>query len=197
MLHRWLHGARLSWEHFSIAVAHTRSRRRLPVEMDLMRQHRTPEQEAADGQIDVAWRAHAPAAMRFATAVVGPVDAHDVTTTAFLRVTRQPGWADIEHLDRYLIRAVRNEAQDLYRQRRRRWQRDLLAVRPEAATDPLPDIDLLRAVASLSVQQRSVVFLAYWHDMTEAEIAETLDVARSTVHRTLARARIALRKALT
>jgi|UPI00059DEE76 RNA polymerase sigma factor (sigma-70 family) len=165
--------------------------------MDLMHQHRTPEQDAADEQLDVAWRTHAPAAMRFATAVVGPIDAHDVTTTAFLRVTQQPDWTDIEHFDRYLIRAVRNQAQDLYRQRRRRWQRDLLAVRPEATTDPLPDVDLLRAVASLSVQQRSVVFLAYWHDMTEAEIAETLDIARSTVHRTLARARIALRKALT
>lgn len=164
--------------------------------MDLMHQHHTPEQDAVDEQLDAAWRSHAPTAMRFATAVVGPVDAHDVTTAAFLRVTQQPGWVDIEHFDRYLIRAVRNEAQNLYRQRRRRWQRDLLAVRPEAATDPLPDVDLLRAVASLSVQQRSVVFLAYWHDMTEAEIAETLEVARSTVHRTLARARIALRKAL-
>ncbi|WP_158412427.1 RNA polymerase sigma factor [Ilumatobacter nonamiensis] len=162
-----------------------------------MHQQRTPDQDDADEQVDVAWRTHAPVAMRFATAVVGPIDAHDVTTTAFLRVTRQPDWTDIEHLDRYLIRAVRNQAQDLYRQRRRRWQRDLLAVRPEATTDALPDVDLLRAVASLSVQQRSVVFLAYWHDMTEAEIAETLDVARSTVHRTLTRARIALRKALT
>ena len=161
-----------------------------------MHQHRPPERDDADERIDVAWRSYAPAAMRFATAVVGPVDAHDVTTSAFLRVTQQPGWADIEHLDRYLIRAVRNEAQNLYRQRRRRWQRDLLAVRPDATTDPLPDVDLLRAVASLSVQQRSVVFLAYWQDMTEAEIAETLDVARSTVHRTLTRARIALRKAL-
>lgn len=162
-----------------------------------MHQHRTPEHDAADEQVDVAWRAHAPAAMRFATVVVGPVDAHDETSPAFLRVTQQPGWSDIEHFDRCLIRAVRNEAQDLYRQRRRRWQRDLLAVRPEVTTDPLPDVDLLRAVASLSVKQRSVVFLAYWHDMTEAEIADTLEVARSTVHRTLARARIALRKALT
>lgn len=165
--------------------------------MDLMHQQRTSERDDADEQIDAAWRAHAAAAMRFATAVVGPIDAHDVTTSAFLRVTQQPGWTDIEHFDRYLIRAIRNEAQNLYRQRRRRWQRDLLAVRPEASTDPVPDVDLFRAVASLSVQQRSVVFLAYWHDMTEAEIAETLDVARSTVHRTLARARIALRKALT
>lgn len=164
--------------------------------MNLMYQDRNPERENDADDVDAAWRAHAPAAVRFATALVGPVDAHDITTSAFLRVMRQPGWSDIEHLDRYLIRAVRNEAQNLYRQRRRRWERDLVAVRPKASTDPLPDIDLLRTVASLSVEQRSVVFLAYWQDMTEAEIAETLEVARSTVHRTLTRARVALRKAL-
>lgn len=134
--------------------------------------------------------------MRFATAVVGQTDAHDVTTSAFLRVTRRPEWTEIEHFDRYLLRAVRNEAQNLYRDRRRRWQRDLVAVRPESMLDTPPDVDLLRAVAALSVQQRSVVFLAYWQDMTEAEIADTLDLARSTVHRTLTRARLALRKAL-
>lgn len=33
--------------------------------------------------------------------------------------------------------------------------------------------------------------------MTEADIADTLDLARGTVHRTLVRARLALRKALT
>lgn len=40
------------------------------------------------------------------------------------------------------------------------------------------------------------VFLAYWQDLTEAEIADTMDRARSTVHRTLVRARITVRKAL-
>jgi sigma-70-like protein len=70
------------------------------------------------------------------------------------------------------------------------------SLRPDSSIDPLPDVDLWRAVAALSVEQRSVVFLAYCHDLTEAEIADTLDVARSTVHRTLVRARAKLRKAL-
>lgn len=150
-----------------------------------------------DREIDTAWRDHAPGAMRFATALVGPTDAHDITTTAFLRVTAQPDWTEIDRLDRYLWRAVRNEAQNLARQRRRRWQRELAEVRPETTLDAPHDVDLLRAVAALSVQQRSVVFLAYWHELTEAEIAETLELSRGTVHRTLVRARLALRKALT
>lgn len=165
--------------------------------MRLMNSSLTPDDPVDSSRnVDQAWRAHSPTALRFATALVGPHDAHDITTTAFLRMTRQPDWEAIEHLDRYLVRAVRNEAQNLYRQRQRQWERDLTAVRPHATHDTPIDVDLLRAVASLSVQQRSVVFLAYWYDMTEAEIADTLELARSTVHRTLIRARLTLRKAL-
>lgn len=165
--------------------------------MDVMQPLSARQVEDQHRQLDAAWRANAPAAMRFATALVGPSDAHDITTAAFLRVTGRPEWAEMEHLDRYLLRAVRNEAQNLYRRHRRRWQRDLAAVQPDATLDSTQDIDVLRAVATLSVQQRSVVFLAYWQDMTEADIADTLDLARGTVHRTLVRARLALRKALT
>jgi RNA polymerase sigma factor (sigma-70 family) len=105
-------------------------------------------------------------------------------------------WEQITAFDRYLLRAVRNEAQNLYRQRRRRWQRDLNAVRPTAAHDPVPDVDVLAAVAALTLQQRAVVFLTYWAGMSEAEIASELGLARSTIHRSLTRARVTLGKAL-
>lgn len=147
-------------------------------------------------QVDAAWRAHGRPVMRFATALVGPHDAHDVATNAFLRMVRQPGWTDIEHLDRYWMRAVRHEAQNLARERQRRWQRDLHAIASRSTTDAVADPDVTRAIAGLSIQQRAVVFLAYWHQMTEAEIADTLNLARSTVHRNLVRARIQLRKVL-
>jgi RNA polymerase sigma factor (sigma-70 family) len=163
--------------------------------MDLTERRRN-DVTAGEQQLGEVWRTHAPALMRFATALAGPHDAHDIATTAFLRSTRDPSWAGIEHLDRYLLRAVRNEALNLWRQRRRRWQRDLAAVRPKSVTDAASDVDLLRAVASLSVKQRSVVFLAYWEDPTEAEIAAMLDLSRSAVHRTLTRSREQLRKAL-
>ena len=163
--------------------------------MDLTDRRRTGA-NVGEQQLEEAWQTHAPGLMRFATALVGPSDAHDIATTAFLRTTRDPSWFEIEHLDRYLLRAVRNEALNLWRQRRRRWQRDLAAVRPDSFTDAAPEIDLLRAVAALSVEQRSVVFLAYWEDMTETEIAAVLDRSRSSIHRTLVRSREQLRKAL-
>ncbi|WP_162941994.1 RNA polymerase sigma factor [Desertimonas flava] len=53
-----------------------------------------------------------------------------------------------------------------------------------------------RAVAELSVAQRAVVYLAYWSDLSERDIAAELGVSLGTVHRQLVRARIHLRKAL-
>lgn len=109
--------------------------------MDITHADRREVAEHAQ-RIEDAWRELAPSAIRFATALVGPDDAHDIATSAFLRVTHQPHWDAIEHLDRYLMRAVRNEAQNLYRQRRRRWQRDLLAIRPDVHADQRPDLDV-------------------------------------------------------
>jgi RNA polymerase sigma factor (sigma-70 family) len=155
-----------------------------------------PEGSNVTGMVDRAWRTHAPVVLRFATALVGPHDAEDVAANAFLRTIGRRGWQKIERLDYYLLRAVRNEANNLYRSRQCRWERDLNAVRPIAMTDIVSDVDLWQAVAQLTIQQRSIVYLAYWQDLTEAEIAETLDLTRSSVHRTLGRARIALGKAL-
>ncbi len=147
--------------------------------------------------VEEAWREFGPHGLAFAAVLVGPSEAHDVLVNAFLRCTRVVGWSEIEHFDRYLLKAVRNEARNLARQRERRRRRDLAAVRVEPLEDAGRDVDLLAAIAALSLKQRSVVFLAYWHDMTEKEIADTLGVSRGTVHRNLQRARTSLKEALT
>lgn len=147
-------------------------------------------------KIDAAWRAHAPAALKFATVLVGPSDAHDVASQAFLKVTRATGWEGLSKPESYLLRAVSREAIDHHRQRTRGQRRDLVAVPEIASHDTPTDPDVIRALRKLSVAQRSVVFLAYWHDMTEAAIAETLGISTGTVHRNLVRARARLRKAL-
>lgn len=145
---------------------------------------------------DDAWKAYGPAALRFATVLVGPSDAHDVTSRAFLRVTKATDWVGLDNAQSYLLRSVSREAVDHHRQRTRRQRRDLVAVPATAAHDISTDLDVIAALRRLSLEQRSVVFLAYWHDMTEAGIAETLGVSTGTVHRNLVRARIQLRKAL-
>ena len=159
--------------------------------------------EPTDAAIDVesigveqAWRQLGPGALQLAAAMVGPHDAHDIAASAFLRVTASANWAQVTDRRGYLFRAVRNEAQNLYRARARRWRRDLAAVRPAIHGDELIDVDVYRALAHLTLRQRSVVFLAYWHDMTEAEIADVLAMSRSTIHRDLRLARDRLRKEL-
>jgi RNA polymerase sigma-70 factor (ECF subfamily) len=148
------------------------------------------------GDVESVWRDLGPAALRLAALLVGPHDAHDVTTTAFLRVTSNPGWSRVVDQRAYLFRAVRNEAQNLYRAQGRRWRRDLAAVRPTSADDRPVDVDVYRALTNLSLRQRSVVFFAYWQEMSEAEIGEILGLSRGTVHRDLRLARERLRKEL-
>ena len=147
--------------------------------------------------VERVWREVGPDALRLAAALVGPHDAHDVMAAAFVRVAAHRDWAEIGDRRAYLMRAVRNEAQNLYRTRGRRWQRDLAAVRPASHKDTHVDVDVYRVLANLSLRQRSVVFMAYWHDMTEAEIADVLELSRGTIHRDLRMARDRLRKDLT
>lgn len=148
-------------------------------------------------RIDDAWRTYGPAALRFATVLVGPSDAHDIASQAFSKATKATGWDGLLKPQSYLLRIVSRESADHHRQRTRRQRRDLIAVPAAATHDNSKDLDVIIALRKLSIEQRSVVFLAYWHDMTEAAIADTLGVSAGTVHRNLVRARTQLRKALT
>jgi len=61
---------------------------------------------------------------------------------------------------------------------------------------PESSIDAHRALAELSEQQRTVVYLTYWEDLAPTQIAELLDVSEGTVRKQLARARDHLRRIL-
>ena len=145
---------------------------------------------------ELLWREHGLAALRLATVLVGPADAHDVAVAAFLRADASRDRVEIIEFRRYLLRAVRNEARSGFRSLRRRRRRDLTAVPARDAEDRRADVDVRAAICQLSERQRTVLFLAYWEDMTEATIAETLGLSRGTVHRDLERARVRLREAL-
>ena len=102
----------------------------------------------------------------------------------------------VENRRAYLFRSISNRAFDLRRSRERRWARDLAAVGPDSNNDPDPLIDVRRAVASLSLSQRSVVYFVYWEDLPERAIADLLGLSIGTVRRHLHRAQTHLRKAL-
>jgi RNA polymerase sigma-70 factor (ECF subfamily) len=145
------------------------------------------------------YRAHADELIRYATVLVGPDEAPDVVTDAVLAAFATPGWHDVAQPRAYLYRAVLNTAMSSHRSRERRRRRELVVamrpVAPESSPSESP-IDVHRALATLSPQQRAVVFLAYWEDQPPALIAATLDVTEGTVRKQLARARAQLRKVI-
>jgi RNA polymerase sigma factor (sigma-70 family) len=76
-----------------------------------------------------------------------------------------------------------------------KWMRHRMspvAVDEPAVRDVLPDVDLARAIASLSPQQRAAVALFYLEDLPVDEVAHLLEVSTSTVKQHLHRARARL-----
>jgi RNA polymerase sigma factor (sigma-70 family) len=57
-------------------------------------------------------------------------------------------------------------------------------------------VEVADAMSRLSVQQRSVLYLAYWLDLTVEEIAGTLMLSRRSTERTLTSARTQLEEQL-
>lgn len=142
------------------------------------------------------WREHGRDLLRFAALLVGSHDADDIAVDAFLGAVGRSTAPEVRNQRTYLLGAVANHATSHRRSRERRWRRDLAGVGP-SSSNPADDFaDVRSAVARLSVAQRSVVYFAFWEDLPERAIAELLDLSPGTVHRTLHRAKILLRKAL-
>jgi RNA polymerase sigma factor (sigma-70 family) len=144
------------------------------------------------------YRQLAPELIRFATALVGRVDAPDVLSSAVVKALATPGWPAVTNRPAYLYRAVFNEAQTWLRRAGRRPLLEARAQRGVPDRWELPDLrpEVGEAVARLSTQQRAVVVLTYWADLPPAAIAERLGIAEGTVRRHLARARARLREVL-
>jgi RNA polymerase sigma-70 factor (ECF subfamily) len=86
---------------------------------------------------------------------------------------------------------------------RRSWRRTLLERRHRASSPAehvpppeLPDTAVWRAVATLSPRARTAVALRYVADLTEAQVADAMNVTRGTVATTRSRARRELADAL-
>lgn len=148
-----------------------------------------------DTTLQHLWERHAHELVRFATLLAGPHDSLDVVSIAFARLAGRD-LSEIANTRAYLYRTVTNVASDQRRSDRRRRARDLIAAVPEAAPDARDDLDLHRAVARLDVRERAIVYFTYWHDLTAEQIGELLDIHAGTVRRSLASARLRLRRDL-
>jgi RNA polymerase sigma-70 factor (ECF subfamily) len=138
----------------------------------------------------------APELIRFATTVVGPSDAEDLLGSAVVKAISSPRWPAIENKRAYLYRALTNEARSTHRSRSRRRERELRTYRRDDFEHQLVDPALMRALRTLTVRQRAVIYLTYWDDLSTEQIALTLDTSLRTVERDLTNARNRLEETL-
>src|SRR5215217_3392659 len=122
------------------------------------------------------YRRHATELIRYATVLVGPDDAPDVVTDAVLTAFGSPQWPAVENRRADLYRAVLTHSLSHLRSTGRRRRREtVVALRTPARFDaPDSAVDAHRALATLSGQQRAVIYLTYWEDQSPAQIAALL-----------------------
>ncbi len=148
-----------------------------------------------EDEVTECYGAHADELVRFAASLVGSSDADDVVSAAVLGVLRART-ERVDDLRAYLYRSVLNAARKHWRTLDRRARREAIRYDEAVETaDPRPEI--AAALARLSPQQRAVIHLTYWEDLTPATVAERLGVGEGTVRRQLARARARLSSVLT
>jgi RNA polymerase sigma-70 factor (sigma-E family) len=128
--------------------------------------------------------------------------AEDVVQDAFVALQRRWQAVDPAAAAGYLRTSVLNGVRTLHR-RRVVARRHLHAARTEDV--PPADLALLlteeqrevvAALGTLPRRQREVLVLRYWSELSEAEIAEVLGVARGTVKSSASRGLASLQKAL-
>ena len=149
-----------------------------------------------DSRDEEIYRKHADELVRFATTLVGAGSAEDVFSGAILKAMSSHSWQSVTEHRAYLFRAVLNEALGSKRSDRRRSLRETTAAPRECVETAQVNVEVADAMSRLSVRQRSVLYLAYWLDLTVEEIARTLMLSRRSTERALTSARTQLEEQL-
>ena len=156
--------------------------------------------EGVDGDFAAYVRARQRALVRFAYLLSGDVhEAEDLVQSAFAKVHRR--WDSVQGFpDAYVRRAIVNENASRWR---RVWRHREVVDSPlvellDPAGAPVTghDTELWTRVLTLPRQQRAVVVLRYYEDLTEAQTAQVLGCTVGTVKSHASRALTALRLAV-
>jgi RNA polymerase sigma-70 factor, ECF subfamily len=147
-----------------------------------------------------------PKLRRFALSLCRRGDVADdlVQTTVEKALAGRASWDPATRLDPWLFRILRNAWIDLSRRSLTRGTEIDVADAPEAATvdgDRVTEARLMlreteAALATLPDEQREVILLVCFEEMSYAETAEVLGIPKGTVMSRLARGRIALAERL-
>jgi len=150
---------------------------------------------------------YGPEVYRLARYLLGSVEeARDAAADIFARLFVFPGNIPVDSFRPWLMKVVYNHCIDVLR-RRKVLNRLLPKIyqRITANPDPTPDEaavetdereEVRRAVALLPEQDRAVVVLRYYQQMSYAEISKIMDIPEATVGTRLHRAREKIRRVL-
>jgi len=137
--------------------------------------------------LEEIYRDHAPALFRF---LIRLTETHDLLQEIFVRLAKSPRLLDGVAAPRsYLFRLAHRLVIDRYRRDETRQRYDDRAYREgESFTSPEPladDAEWLRKTLATSLdalppEQKAVVILKVWEEMTFAEIAGVLDISANT-----------------
>lgn len=150
---------------------------------------------------------HGPEVYRQARYLLSSVEeARDAAADIFARLLASPGNIPVDSFRPWLMKVVYNHCMDVLR--RRKVLNRLLPKIYQIITanpDPTPDEaaveagerdEVRRAVALLPEQDRAVVVLRYYQQMSYSEISKILDIPEATVGTRLHRAREKIRRVL-
>jgi len=134
------------------------------------------------GAIEMLYRRYGAALVLFAAAMTGDRSrAQDAVHQVFLRLLAHGGLDRVADPKGYLFASVRNAILNDLRAR----ERDVSIENESIWFDPpnrdhAAELNLRRALAGLSEDQRQVTLLHIWGELTFAQIAEVLEVSPNT-----------------
>lgn len=157
-----------------------------------------PTNSTAVAEIELLYRQHGPALLLFATAIVGERSrAQDAVHEVFLKLIEDRNLQRAENKKAYVFACVRNALLN----EARKLQRDV-ALEPDAAWFSMPqqdfaeELSLRSALVALPDDQRQIVILHIWGELTFLEIAGLLDLSPNTAASRYRYALVRLRESL-
>ena len=124
-------------------------------------------------------------------------DAEDAVSETFVRIVKYaPGFKRNDNGYGWLATIARNCAVDILKQRRDFADIDAVFDLAAASPDVDADIDIDAAMSKLERQEREIVLLRYYGDITVRDIAKIIGLPKSTVMYKLQRAEDKLRTIL-
>ena len=140
--------------------------------------------------LDEVMRERAPRLLAYAAMVTGDdAEAHDVLQEALVRsFSKRRAFTHVNAAEAYVRRAIPIVYLDGLRKRKNRERNQGRAYERDTTAQPDVDaqVDVQRALATLSPRERACVVLRYFDDCTVQQVAQQLGIAEGTVKRYLA-----------